>query len=307
MQRYENWVVANNGLVEKLEGLCHTLFFLSPTRVRDSEIRSESMYTGVNLLSLYHEHIRHKHGIGTGRLGGVTLTALRAVQMVEVMAEMAGIIVLGHGRAKWRLILAIELLKMGLRAILLRERRGAMLIEQVGRDPSDFSSQAKPADPFQTIEQQRGGQTQQVVGRRSGVCFRTRSGGTQGQRGSQQELLAELLHMSRPVVYLLACLKAQKSAWWPWVLSLAMDLLQLRLRHAEGPRSALEAEEVSRRRGDLQYYLLRDPVYKSFTKPLATLVHLRVLSKIPLIGAISELFLGISESMNALHFYKAAS
>lgn len=43
------------------------------------------------------------------------------------------------------------------------------------------------------------------------------------------------------------------------------------------------------------------------TKPLLAMFHLRLFSKIPLINAFSELLLGISDSMNSLHFYKAAS
>ncbi len=55
------------------------------------------------------------------------------------------------------------------------------------------------------IEQTRIGETKQVVGRRSGVCFRTRSGTSSQSTGDasrgQIELAAELLHMARPVVY----------------------------------------------------------------------------------------------------------
>eukprot|EP00658_Telonema_sp_P-2_P054729 TRINITY_DN43532_c0_g1_i2.p1 TRINITY_DN43532_c0_g1~~TRINITY_DN43532_c0_g1_i2.p1 ORF type:complete len:121 (+),score=31.31 TRINITY_DN43532_c0_g1_i2:137-499(+) len=114
-------------------------------------------------------------------------------------------------------------------------------------------------------------------------------------------------YMARPVVYLLVAVRCQKSSWAPWLISLGMDVLQLQLRMAAGVKGQQELEELTRRRSDMAYYLLRDPIYKRFTKPLMTLLHLRILNKIPLINAISDLCLGIFESMNSLHFYKAGS
>ncbi len=56
-------MVNNSGLVESIEATAHSIVMLSPSRVRDSEVRSEAVYTAINLLSLYHEHIRAKHGV----------------------------------------------------------------------------------------------------------------------------------------------------------------------------------------------------------------------------------------------------
>lgn len=308
MQRYEEWMVRNNGLVGKFEWLAHQLFFLSPTRVRDSDFKTESLLTGVTLVSLYHEHVRHKHNISAERLGGIKLMMLRAIQAAEVMIEMGAIAVVGHTKSKWRCILAVEIVKMMLRFGILNERQGCMIIEQTAQDPGDFGSSKPALDPLQKMANKRFGESaQQVVGRRSGVMFRSKSKRTQPQAANKltPELAAEILYILRPVAYLLLYLRFPKTSWTPWIIPLVMDLIQLQLHR--DPKSSIEKEEMVRRRGNIAYYLLRDPIYAKFTRPLAAMLHLRLFNKIPLVNAISDLLLGIADSMNALHFYKACS
>lgn len=52
----------HSGLVASIESIAHTIVCLNPSRIRDSEVRQEATFAGINLLSLYHETIRAKHG-----------------------------------------------------------------------------------------------------------------------------------------------------------------------------------------------------------------------------------------------------
>ncbi|KAJ3065510.1 Peroxisomal membrane protein pex16 [Podochytrium sp. JEL0797] len=99
-------------------------------------------------------------------------------------------------------------------------------------------------------------------------------------------LVAEWMHMLRPVVYLLALRRYGTKSWTPWILSLTLETTSLGI-HAnataihnllvsagaiasplEKPvlRKTLEKEELRRRIGMLVYCLLRDPFYSGLVK-----------------------------------------
>lgn len=200
----------------------------------------------------------------------------------------------------------IEAIKALLRASILCERNGSMIIEQAVQEIGLGGKEQKPDNPLQILDQRRFGKTFQVKGSRSGVTFRSaRRGVSAGAPRLQPEMVAEVLHILRPVIYLIAYLKFKRNSWIPWLLSLFVDLARMSL--SSEPRNPLEDEELQRRRSDMMYYFLRDPVYNKFTKPFMNAVHQRIFSKIPLINAISDLLVGVCESMNAMHFYKSAS
>jgi hypothetical protein len=54
--------VDHSGLVASFESIAHTIVCLNPSRIRDTEVKQEATFAGINLLSLYHESIRAKHG-----------------------------------------------------------------------------------------------------------------------------------------------------------------------------------------------------------------------------------------------------
>lgn len=90
-------------------------------------------------------------------------------------------------------------------------------------------------------------------------------------RGSA--ILGELIHIIRPLVYLLATFKYRRSktkSWRPWILSFVLDIISLlllcRRQDAQPPMKTLELSELTRRVGGLSYYLLRNPFYDRFTK-----------------------------------------
>ncbi|KAG0240279.1 Peroxisomal membrane protein pex16 [Mortierella sp. GBA43] len=86
--------------------------------------------------------------------------------------------------------------------------------------------------------------------------------------------IGEYLFILRPLIYVLAMRKYGQKSWYPWFLSLAIELTSRRcIKHGfagRGSRCAsgtpLEKDEMKRRLWLLLYYVLRSPFYDRFTK-----------------------------------------
>lgn len=87
--------------------------------------------------------------------------------------------------------------------------------------------------------------------------------------------VGEYLFILRPLIYVLAMRKYGQKSWYPWFLSLAIELssrscLTTALAARGGGRSGsgtpLEKDEMKRRLWLLLYYVLRSPFYDRFTK-----------------------------------------
>ena len=142
----------------------------------------------------------------------------------------------------------------------------------------------------------RFGDTEQLVGKRSGITIRSRASKAAAGR-TPSELIAEALYTTRPVAYCTSChlpLLCWLTGWlqWPYTCSVTRCLGSLgssawqwtwcscssaghqTARKIKRYLSALltvtlskwTMQEVQRRRSSLMYYLLRDPIYDKYTK-----------------------------------------
>lgn len=86
--------------------------------------------------------------------------------------------------------------------------------------------------------------------------------------------IGEYLYILRPVIYVFAMRKYGQKSWYPWFLSLAIELTSRTcIKHALACRGGrcvsgtpLERDEMKRRLWLLLYYVLRSPFYDRFTK-----------------------------------------
>lgn len=298
-------MIQNSPLVSSVESIAHIVIGLSPSRVRDSEVRSEAVYTAINLLSLYHERIRAKHGLVKAR-GTSLAILLRAVQTVEVLLEMAAISVTGGSSRKWLLVMAVEVFKSLLRLGMFRERGCKMVLEPDGVDLSSLGS-ASPLGHNKGNELQ----ANRFAGRRSGRMLRSVREpqalitSAASQTLSARMLTAEILHIARPVVYLMSYLQCSERSWVPCLLSAAMDACSMRLHAAA--MSADERNEITRRQCLLFFYCVRTPIYESISRPVYLFFFNRLWRHIPVIREIAETFMGLFDGLHSLHFYKAGS
>jgi hypothetical protein len=161
----------------------------------------------------------------------------------------------------------------------------------------------------------------------------TAGGAAMGQ-GSVLRLVAEMLHIARPVVYrecsrpclapgslecrvegridpvlaVAAYILCKQRSWAPWLISAVMDAVSMRLNHSEtSSLTEEEGGEMSRRHSLLFLYLVRSPVYESLFRPICMFFFNRLWRHIPIAREIAETFVGVFDGLHSLHFYKAGS
>lgn len=140
LNMYSDFITKNAGAVGQVEGALRSLSYVIPGRFRDSEIASESLNSGVQLLSLYHDNLlsralaqslrgqkavhQNPHNRYTrfycqkSPLYRRTATSLQCVQYTELLLEMMA---KRRGeRARWRVVVLLEAIKAICRLILMR-------------------------------------------------------------------------------------------------------------------------------------------------------------------------------------------
>ncbi|KAL4898427.1 peroxisomal membrane protein-domain-containing protein [Aspergillus ambiguus] len=137
---YEDFVTKNASTVGQVESALRSLTYIIPGRYRDSEISSECVHSGVQLLSLYHDslvskvisrlpptvprptptpHSRYtKYWQSKSSLYHRVALTLQMVQYTELLWEM---IARRRGeKVRWRIVVLIEVVKAICRLFLLR-------------------------------------------------------------------------------------------------------------------------------------------------------------------------------------------
>ncbi|KAJ0423825.1 peroxisome membrane protein [Aspergillus carlsbadensis] len=137
---YEDFVTKNASSIGQVESALRSLTYIIPGRYRDSEIPSECVHSGVQLLSLYHDsliskvisnlpptirrptpspHTRYtKYWTSQSPLYQKVALTLQTVQYTELLWEM---IARRRGeKVRWRVIVFIEVMKAICRLFLLR-------------------------------------------------------------------------------------------------------------------------------------------------------------------------------------------
>ncbi|KAM5462946.1 hypothetical protein MauCBS54593_007774 [Microsporum audouinii] len=140
LEMYEEFVTKNASSVGQVESALRSLTYIIPGRFREAELASESIHSGVQLLSLYHDslvarviarlppsqprptpspHTRYtKYWSFQSRLYHKVALALQMVKYTELLWEMAA---RRKGeKLRWRIVVVIEAVKAFCRLILLR-------------------------------------------------------------------------------------------------------------------------------------------------------------------------------------------
>ena len=139
LNMYSDFIIKNASAVSQIESGLRSLTYIIPGRFRESEIASESLHSGVQLLSLYHDSLLAKSAAllpqsqrpppsphtrytkfwkqQSGLYRGVALT-VQVVQYTELLVEMAA---RRRGeKTRWRVVVILEAVKALCRLILLR-------------------------------------------------------------------------------------------------------------------------------------------------------------------------------------------
>ncbi|OAA61899.1 peroxisomal membrane protein pex16 [Niveomyces insectorum RCEF 264] len=163
LSAYDEFITKNLGQVSQIESTLRSLTYIIPGRFRDAEIASETIHSGVQLLSLYHDllllrtpppspprspsppppppppaaaagplhalshHSRYtRFWIQKSPLYRRVAIVLQIVRYTELLCEMAA---KRRGeRLRWRVVVLIEAIKAVCRLVLLRVTRGRTLV-----------------------------------------------------------------------------------------------------------------------------------------------------------------------------------
>ncbi|PNY29442.1 Peroxisomal membrane protein PEX16 [Tolypocladium capitatum] len=143
---YDGFITKNAGQVSQIESALRSLTYIIPGRFRDAEIASESIHSGVQLLSLYHDGLlsravsglpvppaRSAHARYTrfwthkSKLYRRIAMVLQMVIYTELLCEMTAKR-RGGERTRWRVVVLLEAIKAMCRLLLLRVTRSRPLV-----------------------------------------------------------------------------------------------------------------------------------------------------------------------------------
>lgn len=170
LSEYSTFIQKNASSVSQIESALRSLTYIIPGRFRDAEIASESLHTGIQLLSLYHDtvlaravsklpgmpriqsaHSRYtKYWSSTNARYRKIALLLQCAQYTELLWEMAA---KRRGeKVRWRVVVLIESLKAICRLLLLRITGGRMVVpplpdrEAIPEDSADDEDEEEDSD-----------------------------------------------------------------------------------------------------------------------------------------------------------------
>ncbi|MCJ1288100.1 Peroxisomal membrane protein pex16 [Xylographa opegraphella] len=139
-QMYETFISQNASSVSQIESALRSLTYIIPGRFRESEIASESLHSGVQLLSLYHDsllaraisrlppslprplptlHNRYtKFWTAESSLYRRVALVLQTIQYTELLWEMAA--KRKGEKIRWRVVVILEMVKALCRLLMMR-------------------------------------------------------------------------------------------------------------------------------------------------------------------------------------------
>ncbi|KIL70868.1 hypothetical protein M378DRAFT_183437 [Amanita muscaria Koide BX008] len=248
-----------------------------------------------------------------------TLEIIRFTQLLMEMCLRRKV----SQKTRWRSVIALETIKAVLRLVLLRITRRPLLSPPIPeRDldpasippPSNASSptlapSSPPLSPPTTPEHLKNNHTalplhplfsNALNGRQSDLSAEDyllpKALTTSSVKPALQlvkvlssplDWLSEIIYIARPLVYA-SLLAADRSSSRPLVTAFIMDVISRNIRRRPPPSATLERAEHGRRDKDLFWYLLRGPVWESYTRPKLEAV-LGKMENTPLLGLVSAL------------------
>ncbi|KAK4150279.1 peroxisomal membrane protein PEX16 [Chaetomidium leptoderma] len=184
---YDEFITKNAHQVSQIESTLRSLTYIIPGRFRDAEIASESIHSGVQLLSLYHDTLLRRahtltklpvppslsqppapHGRYTrfwtlkSALYRRVAYVLQIVHYVELLCEMAA---KRRGeRTRWRVVILLEAIKAVCKLLLMRITRSRPLVtpilperEPIPEEPPEGEEEAESGELGEDDEDRRNG------------------------------------------------------------------------------------------------------------------------------------------------------
>ncbi|KAF3175366.1 Peroxisomal membrane protein pex16, variant 2 [Orbilia oligospora] len=258
---YEDFVTKNAGAVSQIESSLRSLTYIVPARFKDAEIASESIHSGIQLLSLYHDsllsramkalpasiqrppqtpHARYTR-FWTQKSSAYKNIALMVtmIQYTELLWEMAA---RRKGqRIRWRVVVILEAIKAVCRLLLLHLTKSRPIVSpplpEREVDPAqleDADSISSPPPEPESWTMPRTGQRLPSIPATDIPNFLLTKVLTAEDIKPPAQLLhklkgtgmiAEILWVVRPVLYAMAMQKWRhdKKSWRPWLIGFGLE------------------------------------------------------------------------------------
>ncbi|KAL8977797.1 MAG: hypothetical protein Q9177_006558, partial [Variospora cf. flavescens] len=147
LKSYEDFVTKNASSVTQIESALRSLTYIVPGRFRESELASETLHTSTLLISLYHTSLLRRHFpspsppppqtrytafySARSRLYSNSAILLQTIQYTELLCEMF-FKRCGGDKARWRLVVVLEVIKAICRTIMFWVTGKRMVAEGPG-------------------------------------------------------------------------------------------------------------------------------------------------------------------------------
>ncbi|KAL8670112.1 MAG: hypothetical protein Q9168_005339, partial [Polycauliona sp. 1 TL-2023] len=174
LKSYEDFVTKNATSVGQIESGLRSLTYLIPGRFHEAELASETIHTSTLLLSLYNTSLLRRHFpcptppspqtryttfyAARSRLYSHSAVLLQTIQYTELLCEMF-FKRRGGEKARWRVVVVLELIKAICRTIMFWVTGRRMVIEGLGgADERPVIPEQPPSPQSQEEEQTQGNQ-----------------------------------------------------------------------------------------------------------------------------------------------------
>lgn len=170
LEQYGDFIAKNAGQVSQIESALRSLTYIIPGRFRDAEIASESIHSGVQLLTMYHDSVLEKavaklpaapirsgharytrHWADKSATYRRIATVLQMVQYTELLCEMSAKR-RGGEKMRWRTVVALEVVKAICRLLLMSITKSRQLLSPALPEREPIPEEEEESEESKTNE-----------------------------------------------------------------------------------------------------------------------------------------------------------